>query len=283
MNTMTDYYQRNFYDDDQQLCLLNPKAHLEMCCVEWDDMEEEKRVCDLGFLVEKGFDLVRFVNEYYADRPNNGSYIARAFCTHIGAIYQSEILYVALSHLWDDDKVTIEQLVQLFVRDVPGVTTFEIKSFYNDNVDIIPIILPHNKIDFVAIAQFLKIDTWPKIRLSANKIEHLRENEIFVFGSNKQGAHGGGAARFAMNKFGAEWGVGEGLTGQCYALPTMEGNESFKQAVKTFLECAKAHPELTFLVTAVGCGIAGYAPEQVKPWFEEAKALPNVYLPESFM
>ena len=282
INTTIDY-QRKFYDDGNRLFLPYPKAYLESACYEWNEMREEDKVCDLGFLVEHGFDLVRFVNEYYADRPNNGSYIFHAFCEHLRAIYQSDILYVALYNLWTNDKITVEQIVQLFVRDVPGVTTFEIKSFYNDNVDIIPIILPHNKIDFVAIAQFLKIDTWPKIRLSANKIEHLRENEIFVFGSNKQGAHGGGAARFAMNKFGAEWGVGEGLTGQCYALPTMEGEKSFKQAVSTFIDCAKAHPELTFLVTPVGCGIAGYTPGQVKPWFEEAKTLSNVYLPESFM
>ena len=120
------------------------------------------------------------------------------------------------------------------------------------------------------------------MRISPEKIDQLKENEIFVFGSNKQGFHGGGAAYYAMTHFDAKWGVGEGLTGQCYALPTMEGTESFKQAVKTFIDCAKAHPELKFLVTAVGCGIAGYMPEQVAPWFAEAINLDNVYLPESF-
>ncbi len=119
-------------------------------------------------------------------------------------------------------------------------------------------------------------------RVSSDKINTLQDNEIFVFGSNKQGAHGGGAARYAVEHFGAEWGVGEGLTGQCYALPTMEGDASFRQAVKDFFDCAKQHPQKHFLVTAVGCGIAGYSVEQVAPWFAHAVNHPNVYLPKSF-
>lgn len=122
----------------------------------------------------------------------------------------------------------------------------------------------------------------PSKRVSSDRISTLQDNEIFVFGSNKQGAHGGGAARYAMEHFGAEWGVGEGLTGHCYALPTMEGDASFRQAVKDFFDCAKQHPQKHFLVTAVGCGIAGYTVEQVAPWFAQAVNHPNVYLPESF-
>lgn len=119
-------------------------------------------------------------------------------------------------------------------------------------------------------------------RISSRFIKQLEKGEVFVFGSNKHGAHGGGAARFAYEHFGAEWGVGEGLTGQCYALPTMEGFESLKKAVNTFTECARQHPELTFLVTAIGCGIAGYTTEQVAPLFDKAAQLNNVFLPASF-
>ena len=119
-------------------------------------------------------------------------------------------------------------------------------------------------------------------RIASDRIAQLGENEIFVFGSNIQGAHGGGAAWFAHKAFGAEWGVGEGLTGRTYALPTMEGEASLKQAVDHFIACAKQHPELTFLVTAVGCGIAGYTPNEVAPLFKEATSLENVYLPEVF-
>lgn len=119
-------------------------------------------------------------------------------------------------------------------------------------------------------------------RVANDRIAKLGENEIFVFGSNIQGAHGGGAAWFAHKAFGAEWGVGEGLTGRTYALPTMEGEASLQKAVNNFIACAKAHPELTFLVTAVGCGIAGYTPDEVAPLFKEATSLENVFLPQVF-
>lgn len=120
-------------------------------------------------------------------------------------------------------------------------------------------------------------------RIASDRIATLAENEIFVFGSNIHGSHGGGAAWYAYKNFGAEWGVGEGLTGRTYALPTMEGAASLKHAVEHFTECAKQHPELTFLVTAVGCGIAGYTPLQVAPLFKKSLQLKNVYLPQVFV
>lgn len=120
-------------------------------------------------------------------------------------------------------------------------------------------------------------------RIASDHISELAEGEVFVFGSNIQGAHGGGAAWYAYKNFGAEWGVGEGLTGRTYALPTMEGAASLQKAVERFTDCAAQHPELTFLVTAVGCGIAGYTPAQVAPLFKNAAALKNVYLPQCFV
>ena len=119
-------------------------------------------------------------------------------------------------------------------------------------------------------------------RVSPAFINALGPNEIFVFGSNIRGMHMGGAARVAYNKFGAEWGNGEGLQGQSYALPTMEGLENIKIAVEHFCDCAKEHPELHFLVTPVGCGIAGYTATEIAPLFREAAKLENVYLPISF-
>ena len=120
-------------------------------------------------------------------------------------------------------------------------------------------------------------------RVASDSIAQLNDNEIFVFGSNVQGMHGGGAAWYAHKNFGAEWGVGEGLTGRTYALPTMEGKASLAHAVKNFISCARQHTELTFLVTAVGCGIAGYSPSEVAPLFKEAEALNNVFLPQVFI
>lgn len=119
-------------------------------------------------------------------------------------------------------------------------------------------------------------------RITPSKINVLEANEIFVFGSNIQGMHMGGAARAAYSKFGAEWGNGEGLQGQSYALPTMEGIENTTTAARNFTACAKEHPELKFFVTPVGCGIAGYSPDDIAPMFKEAARLENVYLPVSF-
>ena len=93
----------------------------------------------------------------------------------------------------------------------------------------------------------------------------------------------GGAARVAMERFGAVWGVGEGLQGQSYAIPTMEGLESTRAAVRRFIDYARNHPELTFLVTPIGCGIAGFRDKEIAPLFSEAVGLENVCLPESFL
>ena len=120
-------------------------------------------------------------------------------------------------------------------------------------------------------------------RISPDFIKELAENEIFVFGSNLRGMHGGGAARAAMDKFGAEWGVGVGRTGQTYAIPTMHGGvDAIKPYVDEFVEYAKEHPELRFLVTRVGCGIAGFRDVDIAPLFAECVELANVFLPETF-
>lgn len=119
-------------------------------------------------------------------------------------------------------------------------------------------------------------------RVSSDRIDHLEENEIFVFGSNASGYHGGGAAAYAMHKFGAVWGQGEGLQGQSYAIPTMEGIAEMSEAIKRFTSFAAEHSELRFLVTRIGCGIAGYSVSQVAPLFKECIPLENVALPSDF-
>lgn len=111
-------------------------------------------------------------------------------------------------------------------------------------------------------------------------ITELDKNEIFVFGSNGQGAHLGGAAATAAQKFGAIYGQEEGLQGQSYAIDTMDGEVVMVKQIERFLAFAKEHPEFKFLVTEIGCGIAGYTPEQVAPYFEDHSE--NVILPKSF-
>jgi hypothetical protein len=115
-------------------------------------------------------------------------------------------------------------------------------------------------------------------------ISALKDNEIFVFGSNLGGMHGGGAARAAYNRFGAVWGQGVGLQGQSYAIPTMQGGvETIKPYVDEFIEFAQAHPELKFLMTRIGCGIAGFRDEQIAPLFAAAIDQDNIILPREFV
>lgn len=120
-------------------------------------------------------------------------------------------------------------------------------------------------------------------RTTPEFITELQPGEIFVFGSNLQGMHGGGAARIAHRNFGAIMGQGVGLQGQCYAIPTMQGGvETIRPYVDEFIAFAKAHQELTFLVTRIGCGIAGFTDEEIAPLFTEAHNVGNIVLPEGW-
>ena len=116
------------------------------------------------------------------------------------------------------------------------------------------------------------------------RISELKPNEIFVFGSNLAGAHGGGAAWIAYERFGAIMGQGVGLQGQSYAIPTMQGwVETIKPYVEEFIEFAKQHPEMKFLVTKIGCGIAGFRVEEIAPLFYHAIDCENIILPKEFV
>ena len=120
--------------------------------------------------------------------------------------------------------------------------------------------------------------------IASGRIASLEKDEIFVFGSNLEGKHLGVAAKAAHNRFGAQWGVGMGLTGKSYAIPTMQGGiETIKPYVDQFIEYAKEHQEKKFLVTRIGCGIAGFKDEEIASLFKKATSLKNVYLPISFL
>jgi len=122
-----------------------------------------------------------------------------------------------------------------------------------------------------------------KKRITPEHITSLGKNEIFVFGSNLQGMHGGGAAWIAVERFGAIMGQGVGLQGQSYAIPTMQGGpDTILPYVEDFIAFAAQHPELTFLVTKIGCGIAGFTPMEIAPLFAGAVEGENIHLPQEF-
>ncbi len=109
---------------------------------------------------------------------------------------------------------------------------------------------------------------------------------IFVFGSNLAGRHGAGAAKHARLYYGAEYGVGKGLQGNAYALPTKDEKlaslslERIAGYAREFIEFARQHPELDFKLTRVGCGLAGYTDDQIGPMFQGVPE--NVQVPEEW-
>jgi hypothetical protein len=137
----------------------------------------------------------------------------------------------------------------------------------------------------------MEINNYPEIigRITPEIITKLNQYEVFVFPSNKSGIHGAGAAKIAHQKFEAEWGVGVGITGECYAIPTKDYGikrtlkiEEIKPYVDEFLTFAKNNNDFVFLVTKVGCGLAGYKPIDMAPLFVDAVDVKNIHLPMDF-
>ena len=127
-----------------------------------------------------------------------------------------------------------------------------------------------------------------KMIITPESISKLEQGYIFVFGSNLSGRHGKGAAKTALG-WGAKWGQGVGLQGRTYGIPTKDASirrtltiEEIKPFVDEFIEFAKSRKDLIFLVTEIGCGLAGLKPKDVAPLFEKAVDVENIYLPERF-
>lgn len=120
-------------------------------------------------------------------------------------------------------------------------------------------------------------------RITPPRVVRLDKSEVFVFGSNLAGMHGGGAARTARLHFGAVMGCGDGLQGHSYAIPTMQGGvETIRPYVDKFILFARNHPDMRFLVTRIGCGIAGFDAEDIAPLFRQAMEVENISLPLEF-
>jgi DNA-directed RNA polymerase specialized sigma24 family protein len=162
--------------------------------------------------------------------------------------------------------------------------------YFKANFETIGDIIPDNcevSMDYSPLRETIQsaktMETNYQNRTTPSHIDHLADNEIFVFGSNLAGMHGGGAARAARLYFGAVMGQGVGLQGQSYAIPTMQGGtETIRPYVDDFIAFARQHPEKKFLVTRIGCGIAGFDAEDIAPLFGEAENVKNICLPDDF-
>jgi hypothetical protein len=127
-------------------------------------------------------------------------------------------------------------------------------------------------------------------KIAPDLVLELEQNDVFVFGSNLNGLHAGGASLMALQSFGAEWGKAEGPQGQCYAIPTDIRGEAIdnvsaymKRHIDKFIDYAKDHQEKIFLVTKVGCGNAGFDVEFMAQFFKDALDMKNVRLPREFV
>ena len=125
-------------------------------------------------------------------------------------------------------------------------------------------------------------------RTAPENVSKLKVGEVFVFGSNKSGRHGKGAAKTALG-WGAKWGQAEGLQGKTYGIPTKDSSirrtltiAEIKPYVDRFIEFAIQNPDLKFLVTEIGCGLAGLKPKEVAPLFQDAIEVENIHLPSRF-
>jgi hypothetical protein len=127
------------------------------------------------------------------------------------------------------------------------------------------------------------------MKITPYEVEYLEPNEIFVFGSNEAGIHGAGAARLAYERFGARLGQGFGLIGQSFALPTKDWSvgtlelDVIEFYINRFEECVRINQHFKFMITRIGCGLAGYDAEDIAPLFKNFIELENVYLPEDFI
>lgn len=119
-------------------------------------------------------------------------------------------------------------------------------------------------------------------------VKKLKDHEIFVFGSNLNGNHAGGSAKLASDKFGAEDGVGEGLRGQSYAFPTLDKDmqkvsiDALKESVEKLIQCARDNTTKIFLLTKVGCGIAGFTEDEMKQVFNRRDIPANIIKPKGW-
>jgi hypothetical protein len=139
--------------------------------------------------------------------------------------------------------------------------------------------------------QLCCIDKKVKImnKITPENITSIKENEVFVFGSNLSGRHGKGAAKTALG-WGAKWGQAAGIQGKTYGIPTKDAAikrtlriDEIKPFVDDFIEWAKYHKGDIFYVTEIGCGLAGYKPKDIAPLFAECLGIENIYLPARFI
>jgi len=188
---------------------------------------------------------------------------------------KEQVIFPYFKHNFDMDFDTPELMIDDTYSN--NESTICGNTLYYDEQEMYTPLLPSMKYDNIEFSRCMQ----HKKRNTPEYISQLQANEIFVFGSNLKGLHGGGAAYTAYHNFGAIMGQGVGIQGQSYAIPTMQGGvNTIRPYVDNFIQFAKGNHNLTFLVTRIGCGIAGFSDEEIAPLFTKAHNIENIVLPK---
>ncbi len=267
------------------------KAFFEFGSDESNQLTLEQELGTLLDLLRRGETLRRLLSRYLWDKDFSFyrvSGVKYTLCFDLRELAKMILEHVRDEKLLEDMNATYDQVMQWEDGQVLMVAdTFDgLIGKYRRDLRVQPVFDTLLKESLCKPMELKDRFYHGKVRpaYTPDKISSLKEDEIFVFGSNLHGRHGGGAARVAQMKFGAIWGQGTGLQGQSYAIPTMQGGvETIRPYVDQFIDFAKEHPALFFYVTRIGCGIAGFSDREIAPLFRDALAVDNICLPESFV
>ena len=225
--------------------------------------------------------------EYYWQSSCHGT-VPQAMIAFLDSDSFKDAIRKAVSLGGDSDTLTCITggIAEAFYKDIPKTMIDRAKKLlphlFKQIIAAVHARTAYGELDYVDHLIQVRPGNW-KQRITPARVSELKNGEIFVFGSNLGGRHGGGAARTAYERFGAIWGQGTGLHGQSYAIPTMQGGvDTIQPYVDSFVAFAKSHPEMRFLVTRIGCGIAGFSDEDIAPLFDKAVSVDNICLPMEF-
>lgn len=268
-----------------------PRAFMESGICESDALEYEQRLGTILDLLGRGETMLELVEHYLWTKDFSSYRVSGVESTVSG--YLTSLIHEINSETSNEELVQdgVKTIRHLLDDDANAFTVAKVfDEFYkkyannNDVTNVVQAYIESSKCIQVDVRNKRYYNNVERPQYTPAQIFSLKEDEIFVFGSNLQGAHGGGAARLARKKFCAKQGQGVGLQGHSYAIPTMQGGvETIKPYVDEFISFAQEHREYFFYVTRIGCGIAGFKDKEIASLFKEATTIDNICLPDTFV
>lgn len=272
---------------------VNPRAYWERSTYEATKVEQEEVFATFADMALRNHSLAALGAQYLYNKGAVEDTTRMLDMTLVLQSSFSELFYQIMDELGDEDRKTVNGRWKQELAGLPCKRNEDDMIdyvYYGERFNALIHFLYANSLTRKALCNYVSRQSRVKVAptgyrptFAPDKIMGLGYDEIFVFGSNLKGMHGGGAARVALKNFGAIMGQGVGLQGHSYAIPTMQGGvDTIRPYVHDFIEFAQKRRDLVFYVTRIGCGIAGFKDEEIAPFFTEAKLLENVILPKSF-